>query len=409
MVRQTGENSTVLKDYPDGGPPPWEVRVLKKGNFFRFLVNGKAGWIRGPSGEWDDVYDPWENLLGLEGTTGCVFESCTVTTLPWLDQMTEPVIARGPIGSHYEKQIIPGAIVEIDDRFYMYCMAGMEGDQEGSSRRTIAVAESDDLLSWKVHPAPVLSYADAPGDNVYVNGAVVTPGGQTVIMYAVQQYPSWLGFMIAAADDPLGPFIPFSGNPVYRHFNDAAHEFDLQRVDHPDYRYIMIYAGYTPRPSGGWPGGDRGYLLYSDNLVDWREDEDNPVYGPDTKDDWDAVHVRPRSLNRIGDTWYLWYEGCNAWTPPGARGQQQWCDTVGLARSLDLKRWSYYPRNPALPAMGISGEHFDNTWTGWPHMVVRGDTGYVFYTGNAQVGLRTIPIRQLTDWDFEGGETIRIV
>ena len=407
VARQDGEICTILKDYPGGVPPPWEIRVLKKGNFFRFRVNGKAGWIRGPSGEWDGMYDPWENTVALEGTGG--FESCTVTTLPWLDRQTEPVIARGPAGSHYEKQIIPGAILEIDRRFYMYCMAGMAGGQEGSSRRTVAVAESDDLRSWEVHPVPVLSHADAPGDNIYVNGAVVSPDGRIAIMYAVQQYPDWLGFMIASADDPKGPFTPHSANPVYRHFNNAAHEFDLQRVDHLDYRYIMFYAGYTPRPSDGWPGGDRGYLLYSDDLVDWREAEQNPVFGPESADDWDAVHVRPRSLNRIGDTWYLWYEGCNVWTPAGASGREQWCDSVGLARSTDLKNWSYYPRNPALPALGIGGERFDNTWTGWPRMVVKGDTGYVFYTGNAQVGLRTIPIRRLVDWDSEGGETIRIV
>ena len=176
VVRQVGGKSTVLKDYPGVGPPPWEVRVLKKGNFYRFLVNGNAGWIRGPSGEWDEVYEPWENTLELDGSTGCSIESCTVTTLPWLSQMTEPVIPLGPEGSHYEKQIIPGAIVETGGRCYMYCMAGMEGKQEGSSRRTIAVAVSDDLLSWDVHPAPVLSYKDAPGDNIYVNGAVVTPG-----------------------------------------------------------------------------------------------------------------------------------------------------------------------------------------------------------------------------------------
>ena len=409
VARQAGKDRTILKECPGVGPPPWEVRLLKKGNFFRFRVNGNTGWIRGPSGDWDGVYDPWENTLALEETGGCEFESCTVTTLPWLDEKTEPVIARGPPGSHYEQQIIPGAIVEIDGRYYMYCMAGMEGDQEGSSRRTIAVAESNDLLTWHVHPSPVLSHADAPGDNIYVNGAVVTPGGRIAIMYAVQKYPSWLGFMIALAERPMGPFTPHSANPVYRHFNDAAHEFDLLRVDHPDYRYIMCYAGYTPRPSGGWPGGDRGYLLFSDNLVDWREAEDNPVFGPETTDDWDAVHVRPRSLSRIGDAWYLWYEGCNAWTPPGATGREQWCDSVGLARSPDLKNWSYYPRNPALPALGIGAERFDNTWTGWPRMFVKGDTGYVFYTGNAQVGLRTIPVRQLTDWESEGGETFRMI
>ncbi len=409
VVRNRAGGMLVVREFPGPGKPPWRVHVLKKGNFFRFRVNDATGWIRGPSGEWEGLYEPRDSELMLDGSGGCVFDSCTVTTLPWLNQPTEPVIALGPAGSHYEKQIIPGAVLETGGRFYMYCMAGMAGEQEGASRRSIAVAESEDLRSWRMAPSPVLAHTDAPGDNIYVNGAVATPDGRIVIMYAVQRYPSWIGFMIASADHPTGPFTPHPGNPVYRHFNAAAHEFDLKRVDHPDYRYILFYAGYTPGASGGWPGGDRGYLLHSDDLVNWREAPGNPVFGPETAADWDAVHVRPRSLNRIADTWYLWYEGCNAWTPPGEGGTEQWCDSVGLARSPDLKNWSYYPRNPALPALGIGAARFDHTWTGWPRMVVRGDMAYVFYTGNAQVGLRTIPVCQLTDWADEGGETVRIV
>jgi len=60
-----------------------------------------------------------------------------------------------------------------------------------------------------------------------------------------------------------------------------------------------------------------------------------------------------------------------------------------------------------LPALGINAEHFDNTWTGWPRMVVKDGIGYVFYTGNAQVGLRKIRIDRLTNWECEGGETVR--
>ncbi len=39
-------------------------------------------------------------------------------------------------------------------------------------------------------------------------------------------------------------------------------------------------------------------------------------------------------------------------------------------------------------------------------MVVKDDIAYVFYTGNARVGLRKIPLDQLTNWNSEGGEII---
>ena len=83
-------------------------------------------------------------VLALRMPSGIQLQSCTVTTLPWLQKITKPVISRGPKGSFYEKQIIPGAIIEYDGLYYMYVMAGMAGDEEGSSRRTIGVAMSPD-------------------------------------------------------------------------------------------------------------------------------------------------------------------------------------------------------------------------------------------------------------------------
>ena len=409
IIRELDGAATILKTLTGAGAPPWRIRVLRKGNYYRVWVNDSTGWVRGPLGEWEGIYEPWESRITIEGSEGTEIHDCTVTSLPWLQAFTEPVIRRGPAGSRYEEQVIPGAVIEFDGRFYMYCMAGMRGTQEGSSHRSIGVAVSDDLESWQMQPDPIFTHADFPGDNLYPNGAVVTPEGKVAILFCAQQFPEWLGFMLATADHPLGPFTPYAGNPVYKHFTIFAHEFDLVRVDHPDYRYVFFYSGDTPRPAPDIARGDRGYVLYSDDLIHWREDPGNPLFGPQTPDNWDAIHVRPRSLTRIGDRWYLWYEGCNVWTPPGGESSSPvWCDTVGLARSPDLVNWEYYPRNPALPALGTGADRFDHTWTGWPRMLVKDGVGYVFYTGDAQVGLRKIPIDQLTDWSSEGGTTIRL-
>jgi hypothetical protein len=230
-------------------------------------------------------------------------------------------------------------------------------------------------------------------------------------MYAAQNFPLWGGFGVAFADNPLGPFEKYHGNPVAKHYTHA-HEFDLVRTDEPGRRYLMFYSGFTDKPKSG-PPGDRGYILYSDDLIHWQAHENNPVFGPETKDNWDAVHIRPRSLNRIGDTWYLWYEGVNSWIPPQPDGSGPaklvFCDTVGLARSKDLVNWDYYPRNPALPGLGISKWQFDNSWVGWPRMFVENGVGNVFYTGGRQIGLRIIPIQRLTDWNSEGGKTIDLL
>ena len=411
--RKIADSTVIWKEYGGVAGPPWKIKVLKKGNFFRFWVNEVTGWIRGPSGEWEHRYDPWEAYVGTTLGVGAAVDSLTVTTLPWLSQRTAPVVSKGPEGSFYEEQAIPGAVLRWQEKYYMYFMAGMKGNQEGSSRRSIGVAISTDLKTWVVHPEPVLSYKDFPYDNLYVNGVTTTVEGKIAVMFSAQQYPEWKGFFLATADSPLGPFTPYSDKPVYKHFTHA-HEFDLVRVDLPEYRYIMFYAGFTPNPPSG-PVGDRGYLVYSDDLMHWRTDESNPVFSPQTLNNWDAVHIRPRSLTKIGDTWYLWYEGCNQWTPPHTT-LDGWWDTVGLARSKDLHHWEYYPRNPALPGLGIDPEQFDNKWVGWPRMVVRDSTGYIFYAGaspdkegGAYIGLRTIGVNELTNWQSEGGETINLL
>ena len=250
VARETVTDTRTWKTYGNIGKPPWNVRILKKGNFFRFWVNDTTGWIRGPLGEWENIYEPIDNYLSVETSSGVQLQSCTVTTLPWLQDVTKPVISRGPKGSFYEKQIIPGAIIEYEGLYYMYVMTGMAGEEEGSSRRSIGVAVSPDLKQWEGHIEPLISYLDTPYDNLYVSGAVVTDDGRVAIMFSAQKFPEWQGFMLAMADHPMGPFFQYADNPVYKH-PTHAHEFDLIRAEGLSHRYLLFYAGFTPQPQRG--------------------------------------------------------------------------------------------------------------------------------------------------------------
>ena len=411
IARQIDKQISIWKEYSFDGNFPWTIKIIRKGNYFRFWVNQATGAIRGPLGEWENYHEPWESFIGLEVPETTSIQYFNVTTLPWLEAHNQPVIRHGPNDGFYEQQAIPGAILQFEDKYFMYFMAGMKGKQEGSSRRSVGVAVSQDLINWEVHPEPIIKLGDAnyPHDNIYPGGAVLTPEGKVAIMYAAQKFPDWTGFGLATADQPLGPFDHYENNPVYKHFSHA-HEFDLVSIDAANHRYLLFFAGFTPDPARG-PSGDRGYLLYSSDLINWEPDKHNPVVHPETLNNWDAVHIRPRSLNRIDDTWYLWYEGCNHWTPPGYSGSYWW-DTVGLARSDDLVEWDYYPRNPALPGLGTEGQ-FDQNWVGWPRMVIKDKIGYIFYTASGNIppsiGLRRIPIQQLTNWQSEDGETIDLI
>ena len=254
IARQIDKQISIWKEYSFDGNFPWTIKIIRKGNYFRFWVNQATGAIRGPLGEWENYHEPWESFIGLEVPETTSIQYFNVTTLPWLEAHNQPV--HGPNSGFYEQQAIPGAILQFEDKYFM---AGMKGKQEGSSKRSVGVAVSQDLINWEVHPEPIIKLGDAnyPHDNIYPGGAVLTPEGKVAIMYAAQKFPDWTGFGLATADQPLGPFDHYENNPVYKYFSHA-HEFDLVSIDAANHRYLLFFAGFTPDPARG-PSGDRGY------------------------------------------------------------------------------------------------------------------------------------------------------
>ena len=55
----------------------------------------------------------------------------------------------------------------------------------------------------------------------------------------------------------------------------------------------------------------------------------------DNANAWDGGHRRPRSLSRVGDWWYLYFEGA-AEDERETTNTTCFRDAVGLARSRDL-------------------------------------------------------------------------
>lgn len=402
------KEDVLLKRKEGKNEYPVDVRVLKNGNFFRIWVGNNTEWIQGPLGQWELVYEPFANHITFVDDDGSSVP-VEITKRKWLEPNYNAAVKYGEDGSFYEQQVIPGAMLEYDGVYYMYFMAGMKGDEEGSSRRTIGMAKSSNLVDWEISPEPVVTYKDYPYDNLYINGVALTPDNKVALMFSAQDFPQWMGLMLAVSEKPEGPFMRFPKEPVYKHDN-AAHEFDLIDMKEPileydgvKYRYMLFYAGFTGNTSS-YKAGDKGFIIYSNDLSEWVYRKDNPVFFPETDDNWDSGHVRPRSLTRIGDWWYLWYEGCNFWVPPG--GSTLWCDVIGLARSRNLVDWEYHPRNPVLSGLGIEDAVCGSSWVGWPRMVIKDQTAYVFFCGRHDNGkvsatFRTIPIDKMVDWETD--------
>ncbi len=412
MLVQTPDGEQVLKHDPH--VPYGKVLFTRRGNYARARYGSREMWLQGGTGEWYGHYMAEEAVLTVEDRndelTGCIYSS-----LEWLKAPEAPVVSAGEDGTFYEQQIIGGAVIEHEGIWYMYCMSGVKGTEEGAADRVIGLCTSPDLNHWTVHPEPLIApgILGVKGENLYPNACIKTEDGKFVLFFSAQAFPQWIGVYAMISDSPAGPFTLLSGEPVIPPLHGRAqHEFDLVKCDLPQGKYLLYLTTFTPGDGKRKPG-DRGLLYFSDDLLNWRMDKEIGMFHPETSGGWDCEHVRTRSLTRIGDTWYLWYEGVGYWRTPksdyennSAFVNHEWWDTVGLARSKDLRNWEYYPRNPCLVQQGQSADRYDNRWVGWPRMVITDGKGYVFHSASGtkvHVGLRTIEIDRLTDWDNEGG------
>ena len=68
----------IWKEYTGINSFPWKIRILKKGNYYRFWINGVEGDIRSPMGEWEDIYEPWSADIGIQVPEGALIKSFTV-------------------------------------------------------------------------------------------------------------------------------------------------------------------------------------------------------------------------------------------------------------------------------------------------------------------------------------------
>ena len=91
----------VWKTVEGVGKPPWKIRILKKGNFFRFWVNDLTDWMRSPLGNWAAIpgpYDPMMSRVGAIVPEEADIKSFTLNELPWLDESIQ-VIGRRTLPS----------------------------------------------------------------------------------------------------------------------------------------------------------------------------------------------------------------------------------------------------------------------------------------------------------------------
>lgn len=412
-----------LAQYAGAGALPWNLKVWRRGAYYFFEINAVyLGFTFHPSGNLEEEpvtspdIEPQFTHFGVRFPSAgkYLFQKFHASSISFGKRSVVPIISPGLAGSWNQAEVFPGSILRYGQTYYMY-LNGTDWTSkslEGGGHTRTGLSVSNDLVHWTVDPRGVVLGLGPKGSwdstLVMVNGATRTPDGRIAITYMGFDGKTWSGIGLATGDRPEGPFTKYAGNPVLRadpnSWDTVIHEHTLYRDGD---RYVLFYTGFDGHK------GDRGGLAYSHDLIHWTKDPANPVFVDEGPYRWSSLHLRPRSLFRRNEYFYLFYEG--AGTRPkfskhesgvGLKEQLVF-DSVGLARSKDLYHWEVFPWNPAIPQTG--GKTFDALWTGWPLAVQGPDRLFVYYAasdawgfarkqGRVSTGLIQIGYQELDNW-----------
>lgn len=258
------------------------VDVLLQGDRYLNFYVGKA------EGK-DSIGVAWCAVDGFNGAS-------------WIDYPTNPVLSPGAPGSYDSRHIVDPASVEWDGKIYLYFSALGDGPD------SLGLATSEDGLNFTKKEKPVL-IGRAP--------EVVKADDTLYLIYSLESPKGGYEFHLATSKDGLN----FTAEGSI--FSPASAGWDSLSVVTPrilsiDKTYVMVYAGDDKEKDYPLNFG----VAFSNDLRNWKRYPGNPIFSCGTPGSWDSKAIWFPEMLKLGDTYYLWYEGYD-----GKRSQ------VGLATS----------------------------------------------------------------------------
>lgn len=253
-------------------------------------------------------------------------------------------------------------VIQVGTEFYMYYRTDS----------SIAVAKSADGLVWE-DVNTVLEKSLSGWDSGEVIAPSVVGVDRTYYLFYEgedAENPGHRAVGVATSTDPVGPFSKYGGNPVLS--PTAGWEGTIVGtpvVANVGSRFHMFYHGFSG-------GSDRIGVAYSQDLLAWTKEGDNPVLNIGQTGSWDSDKVAPSSVYVSGSVFWLFYEGFN-----GA----SWRIGVGggMVNQTDFRVRSMAKHPSPVLELGLPGS-FDDDTVQLPSIILSpdGTQFWMYYSGN---------------------------
>jgi predicted GH43/DUF377 family glycosyl hydrolase len=207
----------------------------------------------------------------------------------------QPILDVGAPGDWDEQHVLDPATVLVNGVIHLYYSAVSK-----QCHRSICLATSTDGIHFEKFP----------GNPVVIGGGpeVVWREGRFHLYYW-KAVPGTTGFQLHLSVSKDGyAFQEYQAAPVLS--VGAQGEWDSYTVETPRIfeeggRYCMFYCGsdrFSDYPA-------HAGLATSTDLVHWQKDARNPLFSRGHEGDWDEGAIWFTTVEKIGDRYYLWYEG----------------------------------------------------------------------------------------------------
>ena len=207
----------------------------------------------------------------------------------------------------------------------------------------------------------------------------IKPGTETYYMWYAGSGPTGRHIGLATADNPLGPWKKYEGNPIVKDFGylggvEKVNGKFLMFVQHPVDEHSdqgPFKVAFADRPEGPWT-----------------KFKGNPVLTPGDWDAWDDGGFSEAGIR--------YHEGVYHTVYGGTKNPK--LESLGYAYSLDGFNWTKYPANPVVPLTRVP----DGSGFAESHLLVEGSYIYVFHTMRYFTGKGTARgLKNVPDWETE--------